>query len=205
MERLSQELEFQEGMLADQLREIKKARAEQRRQVETILQSIIPNPIENTLTRDQARMLRLYNTYPGQLKENERLEAQKISNYIQRLRSGGCYNLSSQQERELGESGRLFSFIIPGTVLTLCIDIAFPIQKELVNYAFKMVDIYIDSPEGEKYRYPFDDAISQAYLDRLISLGVDPSVYPQMRFPNLEDTQIEIENLTLQLNPNLFL
>lgn len=199
--RLEQDLAYYQGLLQDQLREIKQNRNRQRQQVDGILQSRIPNPLENLLTLTQTRILRLYRSMPNQLNEDERSQAQRIIARLQRLRSGGCYNRSSEQERILREHNRLFSFEIPGTGVNFCIDIAGPIQNGLVNVNYGMVDIYIEPAPGERYQYPFDDAVSRAYLEHLIRLGVDPSKFPQMRFPDLEQTQVEIESLTLQLHP----
>lgn len=195
---LTQNLSYNQSLFIDQLRDIQKDRAEQRQKVEKIFISKIPQPLERLLTRDQARIYRLYQMAPSQLTENERIQAQRITANLNRLRSGGCYNLSDEQEKALRENERLFSFNIPNIEVTFCIDIAGPIQNELVNVTHKMVDIFI-----EDNRYPFDEVTSQVYLDRLIQLGVNPSMFPQMRFSTLENTETEIQSLMLQLHPEL--
>lgn len=196
MDRLDQNLDYYQSLLTDQLKDIKKEREEQRQQIEKILQSKIPQPLESLLTNQQTRLYRLYQMAPNQLKENERKEMKKIVEQLDRWSSGGSYNLTEEQEKFLKESGRLFSFKIPNINVTFSIDILGPIENELVNSKYKMVDIFI-----ENIRYPFNEKLSQAYLDHLDQLKIDPLKFPKMRLSKLEKTEIEIETIMIQLDP----
>lgn len=202
--RLQQYLEFQQSLLQDQLRDIKQSRAQQRQTVEYVLTTKIPNPIESLLTLDQTRLLRIYRIHPSQLTKEEMEKAIQLYNYLQRIHLGGCYNMNAEQEKILREHNRLFSFNIPGISVTFCLDITGPIQNQLVNASLGMVDIFIDVTPEERYRYPFDEATSKAYLDQLRILGIDPAKFLQMRFPDIEFTEEQIQFTTLQLNPNAF-
>jgi hypothetical protein len=194
-ERLDQDLIYYQSLHADQLKDIKKQREQQRQQVQKILESKIPSPLERLLNRDQTRIYRLYQMSPDQLTEGEKIQGKIIFDYFERVRSGGCYNLSSEQEQFLKENNRLFTFKIPSIGVTLGIDITGPINNELVNVSHKMVDIFIEND-----RYPFDDETSQLYLKKL---NIDPLMYPQMKFSNLENTETEIQSIMLQLHPEL--
>lgn len=191
---LNQDLSYYQSLLTDQLKDIIQNRSNQRREIEAILKSRIPSPLERLLTRDQIRLYRLYQMSRNKLTEQELINIENIANDLKRWQSGGCYNLNSEYEKLLRDNNRLFSFTVPNISVTFCIDVAYPIQNELVNVSHKMVDVFI-----ENYRYPLDQATSQLYLDHLSKLGVDPLTYPQMKFLNLDATKSEIQSILLNL------
>ena len=196
---LNQDLDYYQSLLADQLKDIKAARAQQRALVESTLKSKIPSPLEKLLSREQAGLYRLYQSAPNQLTEAERIRGQNITNYLSHLKTG-CYNLSSEQEIILREHDRLFTFNIPNINVSFCIDVAGPIQNELVNSTYNMVDVLIEDD-----RYPLDELTSIRYLEHLRRLNVDPTAFPQMKFANVENTQTLLENVMLQLHPELII
>jgi len=190
----NQDLDYYRSLLTDQLKDIKSQRAQQRVLVENKLKSKIPNSVERLLTREQAGIYRLYQSAPNQLTTAERIRGQNITNYLAHLKTG-CYNLTSEQEVILREHNRLFTFKLSDARVSLCIDVAVPIENGLVNSTYKMVDVFI---EGD--RYPLNEITSIQYLEHLRRLNVDPSVFPQMKLDNIENTQTLIDNIMLQLH-----
>ena len=194
---LNQDLDYYQSLLTDQLKDIKADRARQRALVENILKSKIPIPLEKLLNREQVGIYRLYQSAPNQLSEAEKIRGLNITNYLSHLKTG-CYNLSSEQETVLREHNRLFTFNIPGVNVSFCIDVAGPIQNELANSSYNMVDVVIEDD-----RYPLDEPTSIRYFEHLRRLNVDLTSYPQMKLPKVENTQTLIENTMLQLHPEL--
>jgi hypothetical protein len=196
---LNQDLDYYQSLLTDQLKDVKFERSKQRTLVESKLKSKIPNSVERLLNREQAGLYRLYQSVPNQLTTEERIRGQNITNYLEHLKIG-CYNLSSEQETILREHNRLFTFNIPNVKVSFCIDVAGPIQNELVNSTYKMVDVFI-----EQELYPLDEITSIQYLEHLRRLNVDPTAFPQMKVTKVENTQTIIENIMLQLYPESIL
>lgn len=198
--RLEQDLAYYQSLLTDQLKQLKLQRAQERNRINQILLERIPEIIETLYSRQDQQLLKLN---PIFLNEQERRQRELLSQKLNRFRSGGCYNLPVEYEQLLRQHNRLFSLDVPDRTVTLCFDIAGPLQSELVNTNLNMVDVIINVGPNQSYQYPLTEEDSKRFLTQARQLGVDPGTYPQMRFPEIESTQEQIQFITLQMNPQL--
>lgn len=190
---LLQDIEYYQSLLNDQLKDVKSERSIQRSLVESKLKSKIPNPLERLLNREQTGIYRLYQNAPNQLTESEKVRGLNITNYLSHLKSG-CYNLNLDQEQILRQHDRLFSFNVPNINVSFCVDVAGPIENQLANSTYNMVDVFI-----EQDKYPLDEITSKRYFEHLQRLNVNPDTFPQMPIPKVDQTQTIIQNIMSQL------
>lgn len=203
MSLLQQDLDYQQSLLTDLLKNLERERQARRIHVSNILASKIPNPLSNMVTPEMKRLLNVYRLSPGSLNPEQRSRAERISSTLNRWNNGGCYNLTAQDEERLQQNNALFSFNFINIPVNFCIDLYSPLQTGHVNANLGLVDIYMDTGDNLE-RYPLDPETSQRYLSELRNRGIDALAFPQMKVnPEIEQAQIEVDSLTLQLHPEL--
>ena len=189
----AQSLEYALSLLEDQKKDLYTTRAQERDRIGRVLAAQIPVPPELALTKAQQQLLRLPQTA---LNEKEKAEVIALISQLQRLRSGGCYNLSAEQEQTLKFEDRLFSFHIPHIPYTFCIDVVIPLLHGLTNEELGIVNIFIDNASGTRYEYPLDEETSRRYFQKVRLLdGGNPENFPKLKFPKIEETLSEISSL----------
>jgi len=194
---LEQELAYYESLYNDILKEINRQRQIDRTQLITRLSTKLPNVIENTLTPQEQRLLR--SARFGRLSDREQQQISLINNKLNRLREGGCYNLSELNEQQLRTNERLFSLIIPGLPYTFCYDILDILKNGLINEDLGLADVYINLPDGERYRYPLTNDETETLIGSIRLAGYDPESFPRLEFPNLAEARRNAFALRIRL------
>jgi len=178
---IEQELEFLEGLLADKVKDLFKAREEARKRIQTELAGSFPSSVEQLLSQDSARLLRA-GRFRSSLTPEEQVKLQMIESQINQWRNG-CYNMTPEYQALLAQHGRLFQ--IHDFPRTLCFDLG----QGMINVNLGLADVMI---EGRQY--PLSQEDSARFIHELGKL-TNVNNLKQMEFPQIEQTQKEIQIL----------
>ncbi len=180
-----QKIEYLQSLLADQMKDLLQERSAERKRIRDLLSKNFPANVEQLLTPEQARLLRSARfrstLNPTELKQLEQIESQ-----INQWREE-CYNMAPEYQRLLAQHGRLFQ--INDFPRKMCFDIGDSAVKGMVNLGLKMVDVNI----GE-HRYPLNPEDSERAIQQMKNLQVDFNKIPPMSFPEIERTQIDLQD-----------
>ena len=175
--RLEQDYEYYQSLYDDIILKIRKDRAVERERIELELSTKVPTVLEDMLTRDQQRLIRVFKLNPNGLTPTEKANISSVVHRLEHMRAGGCYNIDVETERALRQEGRLFTIKVPNVAVPLCVDVL----TSLVNDQLQLADVIIILQTGDVYRYPLSEAESDSLIRQVEKLGesVGELEYPQ--------------------------
>lgn len=183
-----QEIEYYTSLREDILKDIRSERNIKRNKIQELLQIKVPTVIENGLTPDENRLLRVYKIRPNVLSEAEVYKARQIIERMNRIQTGGCYNITRKEEETLTEKEYLMSIVIPNVTYKICFSILETFQKGGFNEDLKMASAFIHL-DNEVYEYPLNQDEYELLIGKALMSGIDfenRNLYAPRRYSDLD-------------------
>jgi hypothetical protein len=190
--RLQSELDYYDSLLKDKIKDLRKELAKQRKHVDDIvLNSDISYFFEADLPKDVQRLLRLN---PKYLTPKEREEVEQL--LFQQKYERRCLNMSREEKVKLGDDIMYIEF--PEKNGYLCFNVMDSLERGLVNVKLGVVYAVLKI-KGEFHLYPLVDKEVDEFLRKVRELGVDPSSYPQISYPEIEEVERNKERVEKEM------
>jgi hypothetical protein len=189
---LQSELDYYDSLLKDKIKDLKRDLAKQRKDIDNmIINSDVSYFSESDLPKDIQRLLRLN---PKYLTPKEREEVEQL--LFQLKHEKRCLNLSREDKIKLGDDIMYIEF--PEKNGYLCFNVMDSLEQGLVNVKLGVVYAVIKF-KGEFHLYPLVDEEVKEFLRKVREGGLDPSSYPQISYPDIEEVERNKEEVEKEM------